>query len=411
MANTYTSPTWVLKEVARFWTNYTKFSANVERSFDDKFKVAGAKVGYSVDARLPQRFRVTKGSGFSEQPINDQTVRVTLTDQAQVGTSYSTADATMVVEDVRKRHVMPAAEALANTVDSDGLSRMYSAVFNSVGTPGTTPATNLLFLQAGVKLTDLAVPDDGRVAILDPMAAATIANANLALFHPAQAITGSWRKGQVAGEWMGISSVYQSQNVAKHTTGTFTASTPLTNGAGQTGATLDCDGWASGATTLKRGDTFTIDGIFGVNPITFASTGRLQQFVVTADTADSSGAMATLPISPSIITSGPLQTVASAIVDGAAITVWAANPAGGTLATTVSPQSLVYHPDAFILAVADLTKDLPGAEVARVSSKTLNISLRYSRQWSSSDDKVRSRIECLYGWKEFRPDFACRVVG
>lgn len=412
MANSFTTSSWVLKEVARLLVPNLKFAANVERSYDDKFEAGGAKLGYTVSARLPQRFRVTTGQAFQGQAINDATVPVSLTDQLNIGTAWSTADATMVVEEVRKRYVMPASEALAADIDNKGLKRMYKKVYSSVGTPGQTPSTNLLYLQAGVKLTDLNCPEDGRVAILDPMAAATIANANLALFNPAGRVAEAWKKGQIAGEWMGIDSVYQSQNAPKHTTGTFTASTPLVNGASQTGATLNTDGWASGATTLKEGDVFTIAGVNSVNPLTFEDTGRLQDFVVTANTADVTGAMATLPISPSIIVTGNTQTVSASPADDAVITVKGATAAAaGTLATTVSPQGLVYHPEAFILAVADLDKDLPGAEVERVSSKKLNISLRYVRQYDAMTDQKAARIDAMIGWKEFRPELACRVWG
>jgi coat protein Gp5 len=412
MANTHITPTWVLKETARFWEQNLKFAAHVTRTYDDKFKNGGAKTGYTVYARMPQRFRVTKGEQFQGQNINDQTVPVSITDQAQVSLSWSTADAAMLIEEVQKRYAMPAAAALAGTVENDGLKRMYPFVANSVGTPGTTPSSNLTFLQAGVKLTDLGVPEDGRVAILDSMTAATMANANLSFFHPAPAISRAWRKGQIAGEWMGIDEVFQSSKVAKHTTGTFTASTPLLVGAGQTGSTISTDGWASGASTLKRGDVFTISGVYSVDPITYESTGRLQDFVVTADTSDSSGAMATLPISPSIITSGQFQTVSNSPADDAVITVRGATSAtAGTLATTISPQSLVYHPDAFILVMADLDDDLPGASVKRISSKAMNVSFRYVQQYQSMTDQKATRIECLYGWTPFRPDWAVRVWG
>ena len=409
MANTHVTSSWVLKEVARLLVPNLKFANNVERTYDDKFKAGGAKVGYSVDARLPQRFRVTTGEGFSEQAINDATVRVALTDQLNVGTAWSTADATMIIEDVRKRYVMPAAEAIAADIDNKGFKRMYKKVYHSVGVLGTVPAANMTYLQAGVKLTDMNCPEDGRVGILDPMMAATIANSNLAFFHPGGAISAAWRKGQIAGEWLGIERVYQSQNAAKHTTGTFTASTPLVNGASQTGSSLITDGWASGATTLKEGDVFTIGGVYSVNPLTYESTGRLQQFRVTADAADTTGAI-TLSIAPSIITSGQTQTVSNSPADDAVITVFGATSAtAGTLTTTVSPQGLVYHPEAFILAVADLDGDLPGAEVERVSSKKLNVSLRYVRQYSAMTDKKAARIDAMIGWKEFRPELACRV--
>ena len=57
MANSFITPTWVLKDVARVAVNNLKFAANIERWYDDKFKVTGAKVGYTVSGRLPQRFR------------------------------------------------------------------------------------------------------------------------------------------------------------------------------------------------------------------------------------------------------------------------------------------------------------------------------------------------------------------
>ena len=102
MANTFITPTWVLKDVARVAVNMLKFAAKIERWYDDKYKVGGAKAGYTVSGRLPQRFRTTKGQAFQAQPINDQVVPVTLTDQANIATAWSTADATMVIEDVRQ---------------------------------------------------------------------------------------------------------------------------------------------------------------------------------------------------------------------------------------------------------------------------------------------------------------------
>jgi hypothetical protein len=419
MANTFVTPTWVLKEVARLLVPNLKFAANVERSYDDRFSQGGAKVGYTIYARLPQRFKVTSGQAFQPQAINDATVPVSLTDQLNVGTSFSTADATMVVEDVRKRYVAPAAEALAADIDAKGLSRMYPYVYQEVGTPGTTPSTNLTFLQAGVKLTDSNVPEDGRVAILDPMTAATIANANMAtFFNPQAALSEVWRKGQIAGAWMGIDRVYQSQNVAKHTTGSFTTATPLVNTASQTGSTLNCNGWASGATTLKRGDAIQIAGVYSINPLTFASTGRLQDFVVTADYSDTTGAMAALPISPPLYTAatvpaGQAPTVSALPADDAKIYVIGSSitTSSGALTATVSPQSLVYHPEAFILAMADLDNDLAGAQVSRVSSKQLNISLRFVQQYNAMTDQKASRIDGLIGWTCFRPEMACRVWG
>ena len=54
--NTLATPTWVTKETARYFVNDLVFLENVNRTYDDQYVQAGAKVGNTVNARLPQRF-------------------------------------------------------------------------------------------------------------------------------------------------------------------------------------------------------------------------------------------------------------------------------------------------------------------------------------------------------------------
>ena len=412
MANSLVTPTWYTKEVARILVNNLKFAANVNRTYDDAYVQAGAKVGYTVNARLPQQFQVTEGQALQTQALNDQFVPITLTHQKNIAYSWSTASMTQEIDAVRDRYVRPAAAALANVIDYDGLNTLFKDVYQSVGTPGTTPSTNLTYLQAGAKLTDSAAPTDGRVAVLDPTAMVTLANANLALFNPTAQISEQYREGQFASRALGVSEWYEDANVSKYTTGTYTASTPLVNGASQTGSTLVTDGWASGAATLNKGDIFTLAAVYAVNPVSYASTGQLQQFVVTATTTSVGVDMATLPISPSIITSGQLQTVTGSPADNAVITVLGTtDPAGGTLAATVTSQSLVYHPDAFALVMSDLHRPTSGAEATVVRSKELGISIRMVQQYQIGTDSEPTRLDILYGWATLRPTLACRVQG
>lgn len=409
MANSLVTPTWYTKEVARILVNNLKFAANVNRSYDDAYVQAGAKVGYTVNARLPQRFTVTEGQALQTQGINDQYAPITLTHQKNVAYSWSTASMTQEIEEVRKRYVAPAATALANVIDYDGLNTVYTDVYQSVGVPGTTPSSNLTYLQANAKLTNSAVPSDGRVAVLDPTSMVTLANANLALFNPSAQISEQYREGQFASRALGVSEWYEDANVAKFTTGSYTTSTPLINGASQTGSSLVTDGWASSAATLNKGDIFTIAGVYAVNPVSYASTGALQQFVVTATTTSVVTDMAALPISPSIITSGQLQTVTASPADNAAITVVGAGAT--TMTATVTSQSLLYHPDAFALVMADLHRPSSGAEATTVRSKELGVSIRMVQQYQIGTDSEPTRLDVLYGWATLRPTLACRVQG
>jgi len=411
MANTFVTPTWTTKEVARRFLNNLKFANHVTRDYDDQYMQAGAKVGYTVNARLPQRFQVSEGQAMQLQPLQDATVPISLTHQKHIAFGYSTADATMLVQAVRERYVNPAADALANIVDFDGLATAYKEVANAVGTPGTTPSANLTYLQAVAKLAKMGAPTNDLIAMLDPTAMITLVNANQALFNPAAKISEQYASGQFAGEALGIGRWFQDANVATHVTGTYTASTPLVNGASQTGSSLITDGWASGATSLKKGDTFTIAGVFEINRLNYSSTGALQRFVVTADKSDTAGAM-TIPIYPPIIATGPLATVSALPADDAVITVsGATSPAGGTLATTSSPQGLVYDPDAFALVMADLMRPSAGAEATTVRSRELGISIRMVTQYQIGTDQQPSRLDILYGWAVVRPEFAVRVQG
>jgi hypothetical protein len=411
MANTLATPTWVTKETARYFVNDLVFLANVNRTYDDQYEQAGAKVGNTVNARLPQRFTVTDGQAYQPQAIFDQTVPITLTNQKNVAFGYTSAQATTELDSIRQRYVQPGAEALANAAEVLAFAAVYRDVYSMVGTLGTTSSATLTYLQAGTKLTDLATPIKGRVAVLDPLAMQTLANTSSTLFNPSAAISENYENGMFGRNQLGVGKWLQDPVRPTHTSGTFTASTPLINGAGQTGSTVDIDGWASGASTLKKGDILTIAGVNSVNPLSYSSTGRLQQFVVTADTSDGTGEMLTLPISPSIITSGQLQTVDASPANNAVVTVWSANPAGGTLATTTSPQSLIYHPDAFAFVMADLQKPSAGAKATPVSSKSLGFSFRMVEQYQIGTDVNASRLDMLIGAATIQARLACRVVG
>lgn len=409
MANTLATPSWVTKEVARYFLNEITFVANVNRTYDDQYVQAGAKVGNTVNARLPQRFQATDGQALQLQNLYDQTVPITLTNQKNVAFGYSSAQATTELDNIRQRYVQPAAETLANAADVLAFNEVYRDVYNSVGVPGTTPSAILTYLQAGVKLTDTATPSAGRCAVLDPLAMATIAATSSSLFNPTAVISENYRKGQFGRNQLGFDDWYQDPNRPVHTTGVFTASTPLTNGAGQTGSSLITDGWASGATALKKGDIITVAGVNSVNPLSYQSTGRLQQFVLTADIADTTGD-ATLSISPAIITSGALQTVDAAPADGATVTVWS-TAAGGALAATSSPTSMLFHPDAFAFVMADLIQPGAGARSTTVRSKQWGIAIRMVEQYQISTDQNPSRLDILIGAATVQARLASRAQG
>jgi hypothetical protein len=399
--STFLTISMITKEALRILENNLAFTKRVNRQYDDKFAVEGAKIGYVVNARKPVRYIVTTGQALNIQDSTETQVPVTLTTQDHVDFQFSSADLALSVDDFKTRFLQPAVSALANKIDASGLS-LYTQVANQVGTPGTVPNTLLVYLLAGVALDNNAAPmDEQRSIVITPKMQAYIVDALKGLFQQATEIGRQYIKGT-----MGTSSGFQwamDQNIATHVVGPL-GGVPTVNGAGQTGTTLLMKAFtAAAAPRLKEGDTFTIAGVFGVNPNSRQSTGDLQKFVVRGDVSSDAAGLATVPIFPAIITSGAYQTVDVSPADSAAITVDGA-------AGVSSPQGMAFHKDAFTLVTADLPVPKGVDMGSRVSDKQLGISLRIVRAYDISSDQWPTRIDVLYGWAALRPELAVRIA-
>lgn len=403
MPNAHITPTWIGRDVLRVADNELRFAKNIRKMLSDDFMVKGTKVGGTVGVRRPQRFTTTKGTALQQQGFTDDVVYVTITDQANIGFGWSSREETLEIQDARERYVNPAATQIANTIDKDGLARLYQDVYFSQGTPGTTPTANTVYFNAADELSQIAaVPKDKRHMLVNATVGTAIANANLALFNLASS-KDIFEDGRLAGGALKWNDWWEDNNVYPHTYGTY-AGTPLVNGASQTGSTLVTDGWSSGASTLNKGDVFTIGSgatlVKAVNVQSYQDSGLAQKFVVTQTISDTTGAMS-ISISPSIITSGAYQTVVASPADNATINVLGSSAA-------VSMQCLGFHDDAFVMASADLVMPNTG-KASRVRAPETGLSLRF---WESSDiatDQHPSRLDVIYGFRTIRADWAVRI--
>src|SRR3990167_5032818 len=62
LANTFATPSNVLRKVARRLVNNCVFAGNVMRDYDNEYQQRGVKQGDTITLRLPQRFQVTTGA-------------------------------------------------------------------------------------------------------------------------------------------------------------------------------------------------------------------------------------------------------------------------------------------------------------------------------------------------------------
>jgi len=402
MANSLLTIDMITRKSLEILENNLVLSRNINKEYDDSFAVEGAKIGSTLRIRLPDRALVTDGAALQVQDDNEQYTTLTVSSQKHIGINFTSAELTMQLDDFAERVLKPRISQLASSVDAD-VANAYKSIFNTVGTPGTTPATALVLLQAQQKLNESAAPMSPRYATVNPAANAGLVNGMTGFFNPTGTISRQFKTGMMGEGVLGFDEMNMSQSIVSHTTGSR-AGTILVNGAvsSQGQATITLDGLTS-STTVTAGDVFTIAGVNAVNPQTRLSTGSLQQFVVTAAQTASSGDMVNMAISPPMYTAAnALATIDAFPADNAAVTFVGS-------ASTAYPQNLVYHKNAITLATADLL--LPqGVDMA--SRQVHNgISMRIVRQYDINNDRMPCRVDVLYGFSTIRPPMACRIFG
>jgi hypothetical protein len=412
MSNTILNPTIIAKAAVRILDNELVMANRVFRGYEDEFnkKSNGYDVGDTITIRKPNQFTVRTGATASIQDVVEGKETFTVGTQVGVDFKFTSQQLTLNISDLAERVMKPALVQVANKIDSDVMS-LYSDVYNWVGTPGTTLTSFAGFAKATERMDLCAVPTDMRVSVLSPTDHWGLAGSQTALYMQAMA-TKAYRSGEI-GKIADVDT-YVSQNVPVHTTGTRDNTTPVVNGPNQNvtyASTLNTEqvpGTSSlitsgndSSATIKKGDIFTIDSVYAVNPVTKVKQNYLQQFVVTADVTASAGA-ATLVIAPAIITSGAFQTVDSVPADQAAITFL------GT-ASTGYRQNLVFHKNAFGLVIVPMVKPPGAVDVARESYK--GISVRVIPYYDGTNDVSNYRLDVLYGKKTIDPRLAVRLSG
>ena len=413
MANTIITPSIIAKEALMQLENNLVMGNRVHREYKKEFT---GGVGDTVSIRKPVKFYTADGATRVNQDVEEKATTISVDQRKLVSWKFSTQDLTLSVEEYSERYIKPAMITLANTVDRS-LFGLYTKVWNSVGTPGTTPANFAAIAAAAQRLDEMAVGTDNRSMMMNPAAGYAIAGNQLTL--DAIGAMGRSAYEEAAIGQIAKFATYSTQNIANHSVGAH-GGTPLVNGANQnvtyanaTGAnsqTLITDGWTNSTTgVVKAGDVITIAGVYAVNPVPGeGTTGKtvmpyLQQFTVLADAnSGASTGPATLTISPAIITSGPYQTVSVAPADNAAITVL------GT-ASTAYPQNLGFHKNAFALVTVPL--EMPDGAAFKARESHNGLSVRVVKDYDIDNDEDIIRIDILYGRAAIYPDLACRLWG
>lgn len=409
MANTTLTASIVAKAAIGILENELVMSGAVYRGYEGEFdkKINGYEVGDTITIRKPTDFTVRNTITASPQDVSEAKTSLTINQVAGVDFKFTSQQLTLNIGDLSERVIRPAMIQIANQIDTQVMA-LYKDIPNWVGTPGTLISTFAGFAKGAQNMDQRSVPQGNRTAVLAPADFWALAGGQTALFSQ-QINNKSYREGQI-GKIGGIETM-MSQNAPTFTTGPM-GGTPQVNGAAQgtaydlTGTntqTLLTKGWtAAAAARVVAGDVFVIANTYDVNPVTKATLPILKQFVVKANASSDGAGLATLTISPQIITSGAFQTVSVVPADSANLTFV------GT-ANTNYANSLFFDRNAFALAMVPMVKP-PGAVDCSRQSKN-GISVRVIPYYDGTNDVSSWRLDCIFGTKTLDPRLAVRVSG
>ena len=277
----------------------------------------GTKTGDSIRIKLPYRGKITKGTNVltadSVAPFVDRYTNFQVKTQDHFALQYTMREQQMDLSHLPE-YIMNNITEMGQAYDQYCLEKLNDVNW-MLGAPGTRIANTDVFNTAGALLSTLAVPDMGRKLIIGPYTQSELANwmtaRNEGSDNPERWAAKSYR-GMLADL-----PVLVSNHLPMYVTGsapkagwTVAAVTVATTG---TKIKLK-NATAITATpqTFKRGQRFTIAGIYATNPQTrTVSSGILQQFVVKKDAvvaSESGGIAVTLDIGPEL-NSGDLEQV------------------------------------------------------------------------------------------------------
>jgi hypothetical protein len=423
------------------------------RQYDKEFGQKGRKIGATANVRVPPRYLGTFGPALNVEPSTENYYPVSILYQYHVDIQFNTINMLLDIDEFEQRFIRPACKTVANRWDSDGAYFAYQQTANRGGIPGTSPTSYLAFANAtaileseGMSGLDEMTP----VAVMHPLASASMADSVKGLFNPQDRIGKSYETGMMAGETAGLD-WFKDPNIAAMTTGTLTGTPVLAGATSPTGGTaLLTSGWAqtgtfelSGLTSAAQcyvGDTLQVKGVYPVNPQNRARYGNsLKQFVVlppggyaqmvgsagpggpqfnTATLANgtfnattgqytaTAGGLLTVTVGECLISGGQFQNSSAAPVSPYTVTI-----NGGAASALNSTENLIFHRDAFAMAVVDLPLPRTAVEASMAYDEDLGLSMRIATQYTINNDAEPTRIDTAYGFASLYRNVAYRVSG
>ncbi|WP_019658917.1 P22 phage major capsid protein family protein [Stenotrophomonas maltophilia group sp. RY12688] len=385
MANQFLTTQLITREILSVLRQKLTFLRKINMEYKGEFAVTGAKIGDTVNIRVPTHAKIRSGRIMDASNMVDKTVPLTISDQTGVDLVWNSSDMALKIDDFSARYLDQPIADLASRIEQTVLQRALPFAANFV--PNADGKLDFVeALRANKVLTDNLAPTR-RFMVTNTSGTVQVVDQLKGFFNAQDRLAEQYEDGLMARaagfDW------FETTNMPAQAYGTSAIpGTYQVNGANQTGSSIAVN---TGTGTLVAGQHVTFAGVFAVNPATKVSTGVLQTFVVTANYAGGAG---NLQISPAIVTSGPEQNVTASPAAAAAVSVL-----GATAQTGVN---LGFARDFLTFA----TVDLPLPENKEASRMQFDgLSLRMIRDYDTVNDQFLNRVDILWGSAVLRPEF------
>lgn len=403
MANTTLTADIIAKEAVRVLDNELVMTKKVFRGYENEYTEGknGYKVGDTISIRKPADFTVRDGAVMNAQDVVEGKTTIVVDQRKGVDFKFTSQDLTLKIGELSERVIKPAMIQLANQMDVS-LHGLYKYVPNWVGTPGNTINSFADFAKGPERLDELAVPQDGRCAVLSPADNWGLVGSQTALYTDS-IVKPAYRNGTM-GMIAGVDT-YMTQNVQTHTTGADVTGTVNQSITTSTTAYADIKDTnqqtiTTANVTLNAGDVISIEDVYDVNPVTKAALPFQKQFTVISYSTNSA------VISPAMVWTGAFQNVSvtSGVTDLNTKAITSIQTAAGAYR-----QNMIFHKNAFALVSVPLVSPPGAVDVARQTYK--GTSVRVIPVYDGVNDESAWRLDILYGVKAIDPRLAVRLSG
>jgi hypothetical protein len=392
-SNTIITSDIITNEALRILHERLQFTAKISRKYEDKFAKRGAKIGSTVDIRLPAQLATREGWTMGDQDFVQESIPLTVGAPIGVDCSFDDADLILDLNDFSKDYIEPAMAQLATAIEAK-VNKVSLQALNSVYNGSGLGYKDLLKIPQKM-FESLAPMDSSFCFIVNPASQVEIIYENRGLFVANTERTAQFMNAKI-GSMAGLD-FYRSNILPKIVNpADIVGTVDLTEDS--TSATLK--GLTDGQ-VVPAGFRFTVADSFKVHPETKDNYTDLFEFVVvnavTVGAVTTGEAPVTLVRAPKSSASGARQNISALPALGSAIT--AIGGAGETMRTNVAMVK-----DAFTLASVDLTTP-SGMDMA--STKNIDgLSLSFVRGFDITNRRYVSRFDWMGAIGAVRPEWA-----